>query len=110
MAITPGDWVRHRFEGEPAARSLRWTVGALMSIAMVNFLLAQLKAMGAVASRVSDDAIPYWLGVVGLAALILFYETRGGMRAVVTSFEIEGTLSPDQPPPVPVRTDPLDEG
>jgi Na+/proline symporter len=90
--ITPGDWIRHRFEGEPWARSLRLSIGALMSIAMVNFLLAQLKAMGAVASRVSDDAIPYWLGVAGLAALILFYETRGGMRAVAWTDAAQGVL------------------
>jgi SSS family solute:Na+ symporter/sodium/pantothenate symporter len=80
--ITPGDWIRDRFEGQPGARALRLSVGALMSVALLNFLLAQLKAMGLVTSHITGGAIPFWVGVVGLAALILFYETRGGMRAV----------------------------
>lgn len=85
--VTPGDWVRHRFGGgagapEPGQRALVLGVGILMCIALMNFLLAQLKAMGHVASIVTDGAVPYEFGVAGLAAFILFYETRGGMRAV----------------------------
>ena len=53
-----------------------------MVFALANFLLAQLKAMGYVASLVTGDLVPYSWGVIGLAGLILFYETRGGMRAV----------------------------
>ncbi|MED5261057.1 MAG: sodium:solute symporter family protein [Myxococcota bacterium] len=90
--ITPGDWLRDRFRGQRGARGLRLWVAGLMSVAMVNFLLAQLKAMGAVTSRVSGEAIPYWVGVVGLAALILFYETRGGMRAVSWTDAAQGIL------------------
>ena len=85
--VTPGDWVRYRFGGEGSspergARGLVLGVGILMSIALMNFLLAQLKAMGHVASIVTDGAVPYEFGVAGLAVFILFYETRGGMRAV----------------------------
>ncbi|MEE8581430.1 MAG: sodium:solute symporter family protein [Myxococcota bacterium] len=80
--ITPGDWVRHRFAGERVVRALVIAVGVLMSIALVNFLLAQLKAMGHVASLVTGGAISYEWGVIGLAGTVLFYETLGGMRAV----------------------------
>lgn len=90
--VTPGDYLRVRFAGEPAARWLVRCVGLLMSIALANFLLAQLKAMGYVASIVTGGTIPYWLGVVGLAALILFYETRGGMRAVAWTDAGQGLL------------------
>ncbi len=85
--VTPGDWVRHRFGNRGGVpdrgnRALVLAVGTLMSIALANFLLAQLKAMGHVADIVTDGAVPYQAGVAGLAGFILFYETRGGMRAV----------------------------
>jgi len=90
--VTPGDFLRVRFAGEPAARWLVLAVAVLMSVALGNFLLAQLKAMGYVASIVTGGAIPYWLGVTGLAGMILFYETRGGMRAVAWTDAGQGIL------------------
>ncbi|MCP4038110.1 MAG: sodium:solute symporter family protein [bacterium] len=92
--VTPGDWVRHRFRADPAAarRVLVLAVGILMSIALANFLLAQLKAMGHVASVVTGGAVRYEFGVAGLAIFILFYETRGGMRAVAWTDAVQGIL------------------
>lgn len=89
--VTPGDYLRVRFAG-PWARPLRWTIAVLMSLALANFLLAQLKAMGDVASLVTDGRIPYEAGVIGLAAVILFYETRGGMRAVAWTDAAQGIV------------------
>ena len=47
--VTPGDWVRYRFPPEMqqarVGRALVVAVGALMTVALINFLLAQLKAM-----------------------------------------------------------------
>jgi Na+/proline symporter len=99
--VTPGDWVRHRFGGlgsgpqsgeERGARALATCVGLLMILALLNFLLAQLKAMGHVASVMTGDLLPYEVGVVGLAGLILIYETRGGMRAVAWTDAAQGIL------------------
>ena len=90
--VTPGDWVRHRFGRGAAAQALLISVGILMTLALVNFLLAQLKAMGHVTSQVTGGRIPYEWGVIGLAALILFYETRGGMRAVAWTDAAQGVL------------------
>jgi Na+/proline symporter len=90
--VTPGDFVRDRFSGEPGGRALVASVGILMALALANFILAQLKAMGDVASLVTGDLIPYSWGVVGLAAMILFYETRGGMRAVAWTDAAQGIL------------------
>jgi Na+/proline symporter len=89
--VTPGDWVRLRFEGR-WARPLRIAVAILMSIALANFLLAQLKAMGEVASLVTEGRVPYEAGVIGLAGVILFYETRGGMRAVAWTDAAQGVV------------------
>jgi len=87
--VTPGDWVRHRFPGQ---RALASAVGILMTIALVNFLLAQLKAMGLVTEQVTDGAVPYAAGVIGLAGVVLVYETLGGMRAVAWTDAAQGIL------------------
>jgi SSS family solute:Na+ symporter/sodium/pantothenate symporter len=89
--VTPGDYLRLRFAGVWSGR-LRVAVAVLMSIALANFLLAQLKAMGEVASVVTDGRVPYPVGVIGLAAVILFYETRGGMRAVAWTDAAQGIV------------------
>lgn len=90
--VTPGDFVRLRFDGDRYSGALVLAVGTLMTVALANFLLAQLKAMGDVSSVVTGGAISYEWGVVGLAAMILFYETRGGMRAVAWTDAAQGIL------------------
>ncbi len=90
--VTPGDWVRHRFGEDAAARALRIAVALLMSVALANFLLAQLKAMGELTATVTGGWVPYAAGVIGLAGMILFYETLGGMRAVAWTDAAQGLL------------------
>lgn len=90
--VTPGDWVRHRFGGQWGAEALRRAVAVLMLIALANFLFAQLVAMGHVVVAVTAGAVPYAAGVVGLAGMILFYETVGGMRAVAWTDAAQGVL------------------
>lgn len=94
--VTPGDWIRHRFpaagDNERVVRALLTAVAVLMVLALMNFLLAQLKAMGHVTEQVTGDAIPYEFGVVGLAMMILMYETLGGMRAVAWTDAAQGIL------------------
>ncbi|MFP8876039.1 MAG: sodium:solute symporter family protein [Myxococcota bacterium] len=80
--VTPGDWVRHRFGGESGGRELALGVAVLMTVALANFLFAQLKAMGLMAEQVTGGLVSYELGVLLLATTILVYETVGGMRAV----------------------------
>ncbi len=90
--VTPGDWVRHRFGESGPARALRIGVGVLMTIALGNFLLAQLVAMGHVANAVTEGLVPHAVGVLGLAAMVLLYETLGGMRAVAWTDAAQGLL------------------
>ncbi|MFQ5698210.1 MAG: sodium:solute symporter [Myxococcota bacterium] len=90
--VTPGDWVRHRFAGERGSGPLRVTIAVLMVVASGNFLLAQLIAMGHVAQQVTGGLVPYAAGVTGLAAIVLFYETQGGMRAVAWTDAVQGIL------------------
>jgi Na+/proline symporter len=90
--VTPGDWIRYRFAGEASERNLRRASGVVMSVALANFLLAQLMAMGHVAEQVTGGALPYFVGVIGLAGIVLLYETLGGMRAVAWTDAAQGLL------------------
>jgi SSS family solute:Na+ symporter/sodium/pantothenate symporter len=49
-------------------------------------------AMGHVVAGLSGGAVPYWVGVVALTAVILIYETLGGMRAVAWTDAVQGAL------------------
>ena len=86
--VTPADWLDHRF-GSPA---LTRVTTVLMAAAILNYLLAQLMAMGHVAAGLSDGAIPYATGVLVLAAAILGYELLGGLRAVAWTDCLQGAL------------------
>jgi len=88
--VTPGDYLQYRFE----SRSLSVVCTLIMVIALANFLLAQLKAMGE-AMRGFVPAHPdeaYVWGVVMLAAIIVIYETLGGFRAVAWTDAIQGSV------------------
>ena len=65
--VTPGDWIRHRFGAEPHGDRVRIAIAGLMTLALANFLLAQLQAMGHVAQEVTGGIVPYEVGVVALA-------------------------------------------
>ena len=55
--VTPGDWVRHRFGTEPGGRALAIGIALVMAVALANFLFAQLKAMGVMASQVTGGSV-----------------------------------------------------
>lgn len=77
--ITPGDWIDHRF----GSRALSLVASLVFLITIINFLLAQLMAMGHTVAALTNQEVPYWAGVVGLGLIVVIYESIGGMRAVV---------------------------
>jgi SSS family solute:Na+ symporter/sodium/pantothenate symporter len=86
--ITPTDFLRHRFQSP--ALSMLGTV--VMVVAIFNFLLAQLIAMGSALEGLvgAEPATTYTVGVIGLALIIVIYETLGGFRAVAWTDTIQG--------------------
>lgn len=86
--VTPTDYLAARF-GSPALNYLSATI---FTIALLNFLLAQLMAIGHATAGLTDGRIPYWLGVVGGATIILLYELLGGMRAVAWTDALQGMV------------------
>ncbi len=86
--VTPGDWVGYRFGSRP----LTLLASLFYVIAITNYLLAQLTAMGHVVAGLSGGQLPFWVGVVVLGIVILVYETLGGMRAVAWTDCVQGLL------------------
>ena len=76
--VTPGDWIDHRF-GSP---SLTLVASILFVVAISNYLLAQLMAMGHVVSGLSGNSIPFWAGVIVLGLIIIvLYDNPGIVSA-----------------------------
>ena len=86
--ITPADWINYRF-GSPA---LSLVANILFVLAMTNYLLAQLMAMGHVVQVISGQLLPYWAGVLVLGVVILWYESLGGLQAVAWTDAFQGIL------------------
>ena len=86
--VTPGDYLRHRYRS-PLIHHLGTTIFVLV---LINFLLAQLIAMGHAFAGLTNGRIPYALGVVGGALVILVYELMGGMRAVAWTDALQGMV------------------
>ena len=88
--ITPGDFLNHRFD-LPALNALATII---MVVAISNYLLAQLMAMGRALEGLTrlDPERAYIYGVVLLALIIVVYETLGGFRAVVWTDVIQGSV------------------
>ena len=82
--ITPADFLEHRFSHRP------YTVLAsiTMVVAIGNYLLAQLTAMGLLLQGMTT----YEPGVILLAVIMLVYETLGGFRAVAWTDVIQGGI------------------
>jgi SSS family solute:Na+ symporter len=86
--VTPGDWIAHRFD----APRLTLLANVLLVLAISNYLLAQLVAMGHVTEGLSGGTVPYWVGVVLLTLVVIIYETAGGMRAVAWTDCVQGVM------------------
>jgi SSS family solute:Na+ symporter/sodium/pantothenate symporter len=86
--ITPADYVQFRFP----SHALRLLVTLCMLFALANYTLAQLKVMGIAVEGLSGGRLSALEGVVILAAVMVVYETLGGMRSVAWTDAIQGVL------------------
>ncbi len=86
--ITPGDYIEQRFKS-PA---LRIVVTLIMIYVLCNFTLAQMKTLGTAFEGISQGRVPMWVGVIGLALIMLIYESLGGMRSVAWTDMLQGGI------------------
>lgn len=86
--ITPADYVYHRF----GSHKLRVLTVLLLAWGLANYILEQLVAMGHAVEAISSGRIGFMTGAVGLAAVMLIYESLGGMRSVAWTDVVQGIL------------------
>ena len=92
--LTPGDFIYHRYQSQ----ALRILVTLIMVYALANFTLAQMRTLGTAFAGISQGRVPMWAGVVGLALVMLVYESLGGMRSVAWTDAIQGGMQPENRP------------
>ncbi|MFT5351485.1 MAG: SSS family solute:Na+ symporter [Planctomycetota bacterium] len=88
--ITPVDFLHDRFQ----SKAISFIAAIVMILALSNFLLAQLMAMGramqGLAGPHGDQAYQY--GVIILALIMVIYGTLGGIRAIAWTDMMQGAV------------------
>ena len=86
--ITPADYVHHRF----GDNKLTLFAAALCLMALANYILTNLKAIGYIVVAVTGGVIPFAYGVIALSLVMVIYETMGGMRSVAWTDALQGVI------------------
>ena len=86
--VTPADFLRHRYNSAWLVR----LVNILLVATLASYILTNFKAVGLLAERLTDGELPMLYAVLGLAIVMAFYESLGGMRSVVMTDVIQGAL------------------
>ena len=88
--VTPVDYLKDRYDSKHV--SLLGSI--VMIVALNNYLLAQLMAMGRALQGLAGPYgdVAYRYGVVGLALIMLIYGTLGGMRAIAWTDVMQGSV------------------
>jgi SSS family transporter len=86
--VTLGDYIQGRYR----SRLLTVCISISGIIALGNFLITNLKAMGEVATEVTGGAVSPVMCIAVLALVIIIYETLGGLRSVAWTDVLQGLM------------------
>ena len=86
--VTLGDYVQDRFSFRP----LTILIVLIGIFGLANYVLTNLLALGKLAEVVSGNRIDFNYAVIGLAIVMLIYETLGGMRSVAWTDVTQGII------------------
>ena len=86
--ITVGDYIRHRYEH----KLLTNIIVAIGILALSNYMLTNLKAIGYILNYVTGGSIGFAEGIILMAIIMVIYESLGGMRSVAWTDAIQGIL------------------
>jgi len=86
--ITIGDFIQHRYK----SNRLTIAISILAIIALGNYILTNLKAIGFIVTATTGGVIPFAEGIILLSLIMVIYETLGGMRSVAWTDVIQGIL------------------
>ncbi len=86
--ITVGDYIQQRFN----SRILTILAVIICIIALGNYIITNLKAVGHIVEATTGGDIKFIHGVIGLSLIMVLYETLGGLRSVAWTDVIQGVL------------------
>ncbi len=86
--ITIGDYIRHRYDH----RLLTNLIVFIGILALSNYMLTNLKAIGYILHHVTGGSVGFAEGIIAMAIIMVIYETLGGMRSVAWTDAIQGVL------------------
>ncbi len=86
--ITIGDYINLRYSHQ----LLTYLVVAIAILALSNYMLTNLKAIGYIMEYVTGGGIGFTEGIIFMAIIMVIYETLGGMRSVAWTDAIQGIL------------------
>ena len=90
------DFVHDRYQiptDLAAARSvLHWLLVATILVPCFVYLLNQYVAFSSTLNAISDEEFPKWQGALIFAAILIFFETVGGLKAVALTDVVQGMV------------------
>ncbi len=86
--VTTSDFLQDRFNYRPLSL---WASGLGM-VALCNYILTNLLAIGLLVETASGGRFVMWQGILALSIIMVLYETLGGMRSVAWTDVVQGIL------------------
>lgn len=86
--VTTSDFIQDRYGYRP----LSLLTSALGMVALCNYILTNLLAMGLLVETASGGRFVLWEGIIALSFVMVLYETLGGMRGVAWTDVVQGVL------------------
>ncbi len=86
--ITIGDYIQNRF----GSRILTTIVTVVCIVALGNYILSNLKAIGYIIETSTNGYVSFTNGIIFVSLIMIVYETLGGMRSVAWTDVIQGIL------------------
>ena len=86
--ISVGDFIRWRYKNKP----LLIAVNTIGIVTLVSYALGNFKAIGLLLEATTGGLIPFAGGIIILALIMAIYESLGGLRGVVWTDMIQGSL------------------
>lgn len=86
--ITVGDFIHHRYN----STLLTIVVVIIGIMALSNYMLTNLKAIGYILEVVTDGFLSFESAIISMALIMVIYESLGGMRSVAWTDAIQGIL------------------
>ncbi len=86
--ITLTDYLKHRYQHEGLAQ----LVNLVLVIGLFMYILTNFKAIGLLVEQLTNGQIPLLQAVMLMAVFMAIYESLGGMRGVILTDMIQGSL------------------